>query len=62
MQGWQWSSTSVHYLLLLWTRLVASAAYLKNDQPNLLADLMPKIVAAYVQSRLESVSLVVQVA
>lgn len=61
LQGWQWSASSVHYLLLLWTRLVSSVAYLKSDQPNLLADLMPKIIVAFVQSRLESVHLVAQV-
>lgn len=60
LQGWQWSSSSVHYLLLLWTRLVSSAAYLKSDQPNLLEELMPKIITAYVQSRLDSVLLVAQ--
>jgi exportin-7 len=60
LQGWQWSSGSVHYLLLLWTRLVASAAYQKGDQPSVLSELMPKIIAAYVQSRLDSVQLVVQ--
>ena len=61
LQGWQWSSASVHYLLLLWTRLVASAAYSKPEQPSKLGELMPKIIEAYVQSRLNSVELVAQV-
>lgn len=61
LQGWQWSSSSVHYLLLLWTRLVASAAYLKTGAPNRLEAVMPPIIAAYVESRVRSVQLVAQV-
>ena len=61
LQGWQWSSASIHYLLMLWTRLVATASYQKSDQPNMLGDMMPKIIVAYVQSRLDSVQLVAQV-
>jgi exportin-7 len=59
LQEWQWSASSVHYLLLLWTRLVSSAAYLKSEESNLLAEVMPKIIMAFVQSRLESVQRVV---
>lgn len=61
VQGWQMYSSSVTYLLQLWTRLVSCAAYLKSGQPNLLADLLPQIISAYVQCRLDSVQLVAQV-
>lgn len=61
LQGWQVYSSSVTYLLQLWTRLVSCAAYLKSGQPNLLADLLPQIISAYVQCRLDSVQLVAQV-
>jgi exportin-7 len=61
LQGWQLYSSSVTYLLQLWTRLVSCAAYLKSEQPNLLADLLPQIIGAYVQCRLDSVQLVAQV-
>lgn len=61
LQGWQMYSSSVTYLLQLWTRLVSCAAYLKSGQPNLLADLLPQIISAYVQCRLDSVQLVAQV-
>eukprot|EP00892_Ulva_mutabilis_P000720 jgi/Ulvmu1/10649/UM066_0030.1 len=60
LQGWQLYSSSVTYLLQLWTRLVSCAAYLKSGQPNLLADLLPQIISAYVQCRLDSVQLVAQ--
>lgn len=60
LQGWQWSSSSVHYLLALWTRLVSSVPYMKGDQPSLLAEVMPKIIVAYVTSRLDSVTITQQ--
>ena len=61
LQSWQLYSSSVTYLLQLWTRLVSCAAYLKGEQPNLLAELLPQIIGAYVQCRLESVERVAQV-
>ena len=61
LQSWQLYSSSVTYLLQLWTRLVCCAAYLKGEQPNLLAELLPQIIVAYVQCRLESVERVAQV-
>ena len=60
LQGWQWASSSVHYLLGLWTRLVSSMPYLKGAQPSLLSDCVPKIMVAYVTSRLDSVPISLQ--
>eukprot|EP00877_Chromochloris_zofingiensis_P005215 jgi/Chrzof1/14695/Cz09g12110.t1 len=60
LNSWQWAAGSVYYLLGLWSRLVSSMPYLKGDSPSLLEANVPKIMQAYVTSRLESVSLVIQ--
>lgn len=50
----------MHYLLALWTRLISSVPQ-KQDQPSLLSECMPKIMVAYVSSRLDSVAVAAQV-
>ncbi|KAK9289852.1 hypothetical protein L1049_008012 [Liquidambar formosana] len=54
LQSWQWASSSVYYLLGLWSRLVTSVRYLKGDTPNLLDELVPKIVEGFISSRFNS--------
>lgn len=51
----QWASSSVYYLLGLWSRLVASVPYLKGDAPSLLDEFVPKITEGFITSRLNSV-------
>lgn len=60
LNSWQWASSSVYYLLGLWSRLVSSVPYLKGDAPSLLDSNVPQITKAYITSRLESVALVLQ--
>mmetsp|Transcript_8801 Transcript_8801/g.18815 ORF Transcript_8801/g.18815 Transcript_8801/m.18815 type:complete len:1064 (-) Transcript_8801:979-4170(-) len=60
LNSWQWASSSVYYLLGLWSRLVSSMPYLKGDSPSLLEANVPQITQAYITSRLESVALVMQ--
>ncbi|GAX79235.1 hypothetical protein CEUSTIGMA_g6675.t1 [Chlamydomonas eustigma] len=60
LNSWQWASSSVYYLLGLWSRLVSSVPYLKGDSPSLLDANVPQITQAYITSRLESVTLVMQ--
>mmetsp|Transcript_25560 Transcript_25560/g.71479 ORF Transcript_25560/g.71479 Transcript_25560/m.71479 type:complete len:1067 (+) Transcript_25560:187-3387(+) len=60
LQSWQWASGSVYYLLGLWSRLVSSTPYLKGDSPSLLETYVPRIIEAYIVSRLESVTAVLQ--
>eukprot|EP00798_Chlamydomonas_sp_ICE-L_P019293 gene19293-25939_t len=60
LNSWQWASSSVYYLLGLWSRLVSSMPYLKGDAPSLLEVSVPQITQAYITSRLESVGLVLQ--
>ncbi|XP_077248975.1 ARM repeat superfamily protein isoform X2 [Tasmannia lanceolata] len=55
LQSWQWASSSVYYLLGLWSRLVTSVPYLKGDTPSLLDEFVPKITEGFVTSRLDSV-------
>jgi len=57
---WQWASSSVYYLLGLWSRLVSSMPYLKGDSPSLLETNVPAITQAYITTRLESVAMVMQ--
>lgn len=51
----QWASSSVYYLLGLWSRLVTSVPYLKGDAPSLLDEFVPKITEGFITSRLNSV-------
>ncbi|XP_031473767.1 uncharacterized protein LOC116246177 isoform X3 [Nymphaea colorata] len=55
LQSWQWASSSVYYLLGLWSRLVTSVPYLKSDMPSLLDEFVPKITEGFITSRLDSV-------
>ena len=60
LNSWQWASSSVYYLLGLWSRLVSSVPYLKGDSPSLLESFVPKITEAYITSRLDSVRMCLQ--
>jgi hypothetical protein len=51
----QWASSSVYYLLGLWSRLVTSVPYLKGDAPSLLDEFVPKITEGFITSRFNSV-------
>ncbi|XP_042518350.1 exportin-7 isoform X2 [Macadamia integrifolia] len=55
LQSWQWASSSVYYLLGLWSRLVTSVPYLKGDIPSLLDEFVPKITEGFIASRFDSV-------
>ncbi|KAL1561845.1 exportin-7-like isoform X2 [Salvia divinorum] len=52
--SWKWASSSVYYLLGLWSRLVSSVPYLKGDAPSLLDEFVPKITEGFITSRLDS--------
>lgn len=51
----QWASSSVYYLLGLWSRLVTSVPYLKGGTPSLLDETVPKITEGFITSRFDSV-------
>lgn len=57
---WQFAPNSVHYLLSLWQRMVASVPYVKAKEPHLLETYTPEVTNAYITSRLESVAVVVR--
>uniref|UniRef100_T1JH36 Gamma-tubulin complex component 2 n=1 Tax=Strigamia maritima TaxID=126957 RepID=T1JH36_STRMM len=56
LQMWQFAPNSVHYLLSLWQRMVASVPYVKASEPHLLENFTPGVTNSYVTSRLESVT------
>lgn len=60
VQMWQFAPNSVHYLLSLWQRMVASVPYVKATEPHLLETYTPEVTNAYITSRLESVAVVVR--
>lgn len=60
LQMWQFAPNSVHYLLSLWQRMVASVPYVKATEPHLLDTYTPEVTNAYITSRLESVAVVVR--
>lgn len=57
---WQFAPNSVHYLLSLWQRMVASVPYVKATEPHLLETYTPEVTNAYITSRLECVAVVVR--
>ncbi|KAK3095971.1 hypothetical protein FSP39_021507, partial [Pinctada imbricata] len=59
-QMWRFAPNSVHYLLSLWQRMVASVPYVKASEPHLLDTFTPEVMKAYTMSRLESVAIVVK--
>lgn len=60
LQMWQFAPNSVHYLLSLWQRMVASVPYVKATEPHLLNTYTPEVTKAYVTSRLESVGVTIR--
>ncbi|XP_069932518.1 ran-binding protein 17 isoform X9 [Oryctolagus cuniculus] len=60
LQHWEFAPNSVHYLLTLWQRMVASVPFLKSTEPHLLDTYAPEITKAFITSRLESVAIVVR--
>ena len=60
LQMWQFAPNSIHYLLSLWQRLVASVPYVKASEPHLLDTYTPEVTRAYITSRLESVSVILK--
>ena len=57
---WQFAPNSVHYLLSLWQRMVASVPYVKASEPHLLETYTPEVTKAYITSRLEAAAVVVR--
>ncbi|XP_070139108.1 ran-binding protein 16 isoform X6 [Drosophila bipectinata] len=57
---WLFAPNSVHYLLTLWQRMVASVPYVKSPDPHLLGTYTPEVVKAYIESRLDAVPLIVR--
>lgn len=57
LQQWHWSPNSIHYILSLWERLIASVPFVRTENPHNLEVFSPRISRAYVQSRFESVRL-----
>uniref|UniRef100_A0A8C6R759 RAN binding protein 17 n=1 Tax=Nannospalax galili TaxID=1026970 RepID=A0A8C6R759_NANGA len=60
LQHWEFTPNSVHYLLTLWQRMVASVPFVKSTEPHLLDTYAPEITKAFITSRLESVAIVVR--
>ncbi|XP_043408957.1 ran-binding protein 17 isoform X3 [Chelonia mydas] len=60
LQHWEFAPNSVHYLLTLWQRMVASVPFVKSTEPHLLDTYAPEITKAYITSRLESVPVVIR--
>ncbi|XP_045250440.2 ran-binding protein 17 isoform X2 [Macaca fascicularis] len=60
LQHWEVAPNSVHYLLTLWQRMVASVPFVKSTEPHLLDTYAPEITKAFITSRLESVAIVVR--
>ena len=60
LQMWQFAPNSIHYLLSLWQRMVASVPYVKATEPHLLETYTPEVTHAYITSRLDSAAAIVR--
>lgn len=60
LQVWQFAPNSVHYLLSLWQRMVASVPYVKASEPHMLETYTPEVTNAYVSARLEAVPVIIR--
>lgn len=60
LQMWQFAPNSVHYLLSLWQRMVASLPYVKSVEPHYLDRYTPEVTKAFITSKLESVPIVLR--
>ncbi len=60
LQLWQFAPNSVHYLLSLWQRMVASVPYVKASEPHMLESYTPEVTKAYITSRLDSVAVILR--
>lgn len=56
---WTTAPNSVHYLLMLWQKLVSSATYTKGVSEHCLDKLAPEVFKAYVDHRLNNVKEIV---
>jgi len=59
-QVWHCAPNSIHYLLMLWQKLVSSATYCKGLNEHYLDRYTPEVMRAYITYRLEGVNAVVQ--
>lgn len=59
-QVWHCAPNSIHYLLMLWQKLVSSATYCKGLNEHYLDKYAPEVMRAYITYRLEGVTAVVQ--
>ena len=57
---WQFAPNSIHYLLTLWQRMVASVPYVKATEPHLLEVYTPEVTKAYVTSRMDTVAAILR--
>ncbi|XP_035214476.1 exportin-7-like isoform X1 [Stegodyphus dumicola] len=60
LQMWQFAPNSIHYLLSLWQRMVASVPYVKASEPHLLETYTPEVTHAFITSRLDSVAVILR--
>ncbi|CAG0919166.1 unnamed protein product [Notodromas monacha] len=60
LQLWQFAPNSVHYLLSLWQKMVASVPYVKATEPHLLEVYTPEVTQAFIKSRIESVPVIMK--
>lgn len=59
-QMWQFAPNSVHYLLSLWQRMVASIPYVRAVEPHHLDTYTPEVTKAYITSRLDSARIIIR--
>lgn len=57
---WQFAPNSIHYLLSLWQRMIASIPYVRASEPHHLGTYAPEVTKAYITSRLDSTRIIIR--
>lgn len=60
LRAYEFSANSTYYLLSFWQRMVSSVPYVKDKDEHLLDLCCPKIIEAYIQSRLQYAKAVIR--
>eukprot|EP01094_Clydonella_sp_ATCC50884_P029368 TRINITY_DN917_c0_g1_i2.p1 TRINITY_DN917_c0_g1~~TRINITY_DN917_c0_g1_i2.p1 ORF type:complete len:1062 (-),score=321.85 TRINITY_DN917_c0_g1_i2:240-3425(-) len=58
--AWQWAPNSLFYLLSVWASLIRGLPFMKPGSQHLVKDFAPKVIGAYVASRLDSVGVALE--
>ncbi|KAL1919827.1 uncharacterized protein VTP21DRAFT_1758 [Calcarisporiella thermophila] len=58
--AWQWAPNSTTYLLTFWSKMASGASNVRNIPPDVLENICANLVPAFISSRVEAVSVILE--